>query len=444
MRRNVFVIGLDASNRELLERLPVADECRFHTLLDFSQLRGVDDFPIANLLGEGERRLDEFGESIDGICTCIDFPATEFAPLIGAKRGLPGPSLEGILACNHKYWSRVLQREGAPEAVPGFVAFDPYRDDPLHDIHLNYPFWIKPLNAFRSHLGFRINHPQDFHAALPAIREELPRLAQPLGTIMKYAHLPGEIAHAGAQIMLAEQILSGRLCTAEGYVYQGEPHVYGIVDSIRVPNRSSFARYQYPSALPAGVQRRMKDVAYRVMRSVGLQDNPFNMELFYDTPRDTIRVLEINPRVSQSHAPLFELVDGTSHLQVMVDLALGRRPSEPFGPSTSSDADRRMRAGRYGAAAKFFLRAYRDAVVEAVPTQEDIARLEAEAPGAVVHVLVEPGTRLSELADQDAYSYELAEVYLGARNARELQARWAFARESLPFGLSDPEEERWL
>lgn len=443
MPRNVFVVGLDDANRELLERLPAARECRFHTLLDFSRLRGVDHFPIEDLLDEGHRELQRADQPVDALCTCIDFPATEFVPLLGRDLGLPGPSLEGVLACNHKHWSRALQREAAPEAVPGFVAFDPYTDDPLADIDLNYPLWVKPLNAFRSHLGFRINHPQDFHAALPTIRAELPRLAEPLGAVMKLADLPADIAAAGAQLMIAEQILSGRLCTVEGYVHEGEPHVYGIVDSVRVPNRSSFARYQYPSSLPSDIQRRITDVTARVMRRVGLDQSPFNMELFYDAPRDSIRVLEINPRLSQSHAPLFELVDGTSHFQVMVDLALGRAPSAPFGGRLAPGHGKAERQGRFGVAAKFFLRAYRDAVVEAVPSADDVARVESQLPGAIVHVLVDAGARLSELADQDAYSYELAEVYLGARNHRELLAHWRWVRESLPFGLSDPEEEHW-
>ena len=442
MPQNVFVVGLDEANRQLLERLSADDDRRFHTLLDFSELRGVEEFPIDDLLAEGERQLTEFtsrGEPIDAICTCIDFPATEFVPLLGSRRGLRVPSLEGVLSCNHKLWSRELQREAAPEAIPGFSGFDPYVDDPLREIDVDYPMWIKPLNAYRSQLGFRINHPQDFHAALPTIREDLPRLAEPLETVMKRADLPHEIADAGARLMLAEEIISGRLCTVEGYVRDGDAVVYGIIDSVRVPNRSSFARYQYPSSLPGEIQRRIVDISTRVMRNMWLEDSPFNMELFYDAPRDQIRILEINPRISQSHAPLFELVDGVSHHEVMVDVALGCAPTGAFGPQAEPGSPGAPRKGTFGVAAKFFLRAYRDARVTAVPSDEDVVRLEAELPGTTVHVLVEEGAQLSELEDQDAYSYELAEIYLGASSHQELLARWRWARESLPFGLSDPD-----
>ncbi|QBI18150.1 ATP-grasp domain-containing protein [Egibacter rhizosphaerae] len=427
MPRNVFVIGLDEPNRALLELLPAARDCTFHPLLSFEELRGVEHFPIPELLAEAERRLDNFEGSIDAITTIIDFPATEFVPLLARPRGLHTPSLEGVLACNHKYWSRQLQEEAAPEAVPGYAILDPYGDDPLAATGLEPPIWVKPLNAFRSHLGFRINQPQDLYAALPVIREELPRLAAPFESVLKYADLPPRLAELGGKVCIAEQIISGRLCTVEGYVQHGVPHVYGIVDSVRAPNRSSFARYQYPSSLPPPVQRRIVDIAERVMTSIGLDHSPFNMELFYNARRDTIAVLEINPRLSQSHAPLFDLVDGVSHLQVMTDVALGRPPEMQSGQ------------GRYDIAAKFFLRAYRDARVTAVPSEQQIARIIERIPGTKISALVEESTQLSDLEDQDAYSFELAEVYLGARSNRELLARWHAVREELAFGLQDPD-----
>ena len=426
MSRNVFVIGLDDVNRELLQGIPAARECAFHPLVDFDELRGVETFPVVELLARAERDLDAFPGTVDAVTTCIDFPATEFVPLLGRRHGCPGPTIEGVLACNHKYWSRQLQREAAPEAVPDFAVLDPYADDPLAEVDLDPPMWVKPLNAFRSHLGFKINQPQDLYAALPVIRDELPRLAAPLDAVMKYAELPTEIERLGANVCLAEQIIAGRLCTVEGYVRGGQPRLYGIVDSVRAPNLTSFARYQYPSSLPPRVQRRVLDVAERVMARIGLDDCPFNMELFYNSRRDTLAVLEINPRISQSHAPLFHLVDGVSHHQVMVDVALGREPDMPH------------REGPYQVAAKFFLRAYRDARVTAVPSEHAIARLCERLPGTKIRVLVEEGLQLSDLEDQDAYSYELAEIYLGARSVRELLARWRAVREGLSFGLEDP------
>lgn len=86
-------------------------------------------------------------------------------------------------------------------------------------------------------------------------------------------------------------------------------------------------------------------------------------------------------------------------------------------------------------AAKFFLRSFEDAVVARVPDAARLAQLEGELPGAIVHVLVDEGTRLSELVDQDAYSYELAEVYLGASDQPGLLERWERCKQLLHFDL---------
>lgn len=423
MRRNVFVLGLDAFNRALLERAR-GDTCAFHELLSWDDLRGVEAFPIEELLRTAEDRLVNFGGTVDGIATFVDFPATEMVPLLARKVGVRAPSLEAALRCNHKYWSRLLQREVAPRSIPRFAAFDPYDDAALDRLGLEYPFWVKPVNAFRSHLGFRVGNRHEFAAAQQALRADLPRLAEPLEYVLRQAELPQEIAALGANACIAEEIISGRQCTVEGYVQHGQVHVYGVVDSIRESNRTSFARYQYPSTLPRQVRRRMAAITRRVVAHTGLDDSAFNVEFFYDARRRRYWLLEINTRISQSHAELFERVDGVSHHGVMVDVALGDPPHLP------------RRQGPFACAAKFFVRAFDDATVEHVPSPEKIRRIEETVPGAEVYVTVTEGTRLAELEDQDSYSYELAVIYLGASGPRDLLQRHRQCTDMLGFDLS--------
>ncbi|MGM9152378.1 hypothetical protein ACTFFW_05745, partial [Campylobacter jejuni] len=68
-----------------------------------------------------------------------------------------------------------------------------------------------------------------------------------------------------------------------------------------------------------------------------------------------------------------EKVDGVSHQQVTVDLALGQTPDMP------------SRQGEFAVAAKFFYRVFFvDATVTRVPSAEEIAALEREFPGALI------------------------------------------------------------
>ncbi len=422
---NIFVLGLNDASLRMLRRLPQAARYAFQPLLHHDELRGVEEFPVRDLLQVAQERLESFTGPVDAIVTLLDFPATELVPLLGRRYGTRAPTLEAVLKCNHKYWSRVLQQEVVPECVPPFAVFAPEAEEIADNLGLDYPYWVKPLNAFRSQLGFRVDRAQDLEAVLPQFRDELPRLAEPLEAFMKEAELPPEIAGLGAGIVLAEGLIGGRQCTVEGYVHRGRAHVYGVVDSVRAPNRSSFARYQYPSGLPGRVQHRVSELAIRVLEHLGYDDGCFNVEFFWERRHDQLWLVEINPRLSLSHCELFELVDGQSNAQVMIDLALGRRPSPPTGE------------GEARCAGKFFIRAFRHGRVQRAPTPDDVARAEAQGPGARISVHVESGIDLDELSNQDSYSYELATVRLGAPNERELLRRFARVSEALDFEIVD-------
>ena len=263
-------------------------------------------------------------------------------PLFRRHVGLPGPTLESVLKCEHKYWSRLVQAEVAAEHVPRFALVDPFADPRPALPDLAFPFWIKPIKAHSSKLGFRVCDRQDFEHALERTRAEIAHFADPMNAIMSHADLPDDIAEVHGGLCIAEAMISrGQQCTLEGYVFRGEPCVYGVIDSIRGPNRSSFARYEYPSSLPRAVRERMRLIACRVIARTGLDDSPFNMEFYWDRASDRLWLLEINARLSKSHFPLFTKVEGVAHAEVMIDVALGRRPEYP------------LRAGAFRHAAKF-------------------------------------------------------------------------------------------
>jgi hypothetical protein len=50
------------------------------------------------------------------------------------------------------------------------------------------------------------------------------------------------------------------------------------------------------------------------------------------------------------------------------------------------------------------------------------------------------GDRLSELTNQDSYSYELANIYVGAQDEAELIEKYQRCIRALPFEIDDEEE----
>ncbi|HKQ42962.1 MAG TPA: biotin carboxylase, partial [Pseudonocardia sp.] len=94
--------------------------------------------------------------------------------------------------------------------------------------------------------------------------------------------------------------------------------------------------------------------------------------------------------------------------------------------------------GPYDVAAKWFVRRTADGVARRVPTAEEVERVERSIPGCTVDVTVAVGDRLSELYDQDSYSYALGVVYLGADDEDELIRKYEQALEGLPFEFEEP------
>ena len=432
MTRNVFVIGLTEANAARLRRLRHVEDVVFHGLLDPATVYETENFNIPAMLEIAERQLSEHrnaGGTIDAIIGYSDFPVSTMLPLLAARFGTRMTTLESLLKCEHKYWSRVVQREVIPDHIPRFTAFDPFDDAALGAIGragLSFPFFVKPIKSSGSRLGFRIDNPEDFDYAIERFRAEIASISEPFQYVLDQARIPDDIRAVSGGHCMAEQVIGGRQCTLEGYVFQGEVVPYGVVDSIRYPQVLSFHHYLYPSRLPQRVQDRMAELTRSVMGHVGFDNCGFNIEYFWDEVQDRIWLLEINTRIAQSHCDLFEKVDGVSHQQVTVDIGLGRRPEMPH------------REGDYGVAAEFFYRVFfRDATVVRAPTPAEVESAAAKVPGCTVVSQVRAGMRLSDLPEQDAYSYAVACIWMGANKQASLLWNYERVLKSLDYEFGD-------
>jgi hypothetical protein len=428
----VFVLGLDDANLTELRAVPEAEKYRFHALLSLPELQ-EGDIPIADLLDKAREQLHAFEGEIGALVGYWDFPVSSMVPILCREFGLPGPRLRPIVTCEHKYWSRLEQRNAVPEVVPGFglVDLDNASEPPEG---LSYPMWLKPIKGFSSELAFQVSNDEEFTEAVDKISEGVERVGEPFQYVLEQLELPPEVAEAGPRHCLAEEAISGNQVATEGYVYQGDIHVYGVLDSVTYPDSSVFLRHQFPSQIPKPVCHQLSKITKKIIEQIGLDDATFSIEFFHDPKTDAVTVLEVNPRHSQSHAPLFDLVDGVPNHHVMLCLATGTDP----GPSSRD-------GGRYDVAAKCFLRHFRDGVVRRVPTDDELQRLHEQLPGVTATPIAQEGQRLSDLVAQDSYSYELADLVIGADSVEELERLYQRAVDELRFEIDevdhDPTEE---
>lgn len=421
MTQDIFVFGLDDFNRERLKSVRHAGSYRFHGLLDPSQVHEAKGFDFDALLTQADRQLRSVGGNVDGIVTFWDFPSSVIHAVLCKEHGLPGPSPESVGLATHKYWSRMMQLEVVPEHVPAFFAFDPFDPDSVRGLPLEYPFWVKPVQSYSGFLAFRVESPEGLEDRLREIRSRIDRYAQPFKAARRHLKAPVGAGNVDARWCIAEKPVRGHQCTVEGFVYRGHAETYGVVDSYRYPNDVSFHRYQYPTLLPGHVVQMIDRASCKVMKHLGYDMAAFNIEWFWDKDTQDLKILEINSRISQSHCDLFEKVDGCSNHEVPVKLAVGKRPQmEKY-------------EGAYEMAALVYIRRFQDGFVTRVPTRQEIRWAQERIPGTTIRLCVDRGMRLSEILDQDSYSYRLAYSHIGGKNEKEILRKAEMIERALPF-----------
>ena len=316
------------------------------------------------------------------------------AAILAQRRGLPGPSPDALLACQHKPTSRAIQRAVAPEATPRFAVLDGF-------VPFATPFFVKPVVGRLSQNACRIDDAGEL-AAL----EEIDRYTTRYGEIAALAGAAPESAHG----FLAEELLSGLEVTLEGYVHEGRVTTIGVTDSVKYAGTLSFERFEYPTILSEEREAELVDVAGRVMAALAFDGGFFNVE-FFVPDNGPAQIIEVNGRIASQFAPLVAGLHGRSTYEALVTLAGGEDPA--------------WRGGRPdGFGVSYVVRLFEDAFVEAVPDPDD-----------TVEVLVRPGLRLSEQGVNDSQSYRLAILYGFGETREEAVERCRARARALTFRL---------
>lgn len=336
--------------------------------------------------------------SFDAVISTDDYPGIIFASILAQQLGLCAPHPEHVLLCQHKYYSRQLQREYVPEAVPAFELLD---TQVIKKLSFDYPIFIKPVKSFFSAHAHRVE--SEYHLRT-LLQNPLPQnFFEPFNILLReYSTL-----RIPSHYFIAEQLLQGDQVTVEGFVLNKRTFILGIVDSIMHPGTISFARFDYPSGLPYEVQDRMHEITECVMRGIGFDNGFFNIEMMYNSTTDEIHIIEINPRMASQFSDLYEKVDGVNSYDILLAIALGNQPILC------------QRQGNYACAASFPLRIFENFKLRKVPTQHDLEKIYAVFPDTRIEIFVEQNKYLSDCL-QDGKSYRYALFNLGAQSKKEL------------------------
>jgi biotin carboxylase len=417
MKRVLLVFETDWDRRHLATNAP----WRADYLIDAPEPDDVDcpwDFDVPAFI---EEMVRTHRDRIHGVFSSSDYPGATAAAAIASRLGLPGSTAEQVIACSHKYYSRLTQQGAVPEATPAFALVDPNDPQPAID-SMSFPCFIKPVKGAFSVMSGRMNTPDDLRAFLarPATKEFLDG----------YVHIFNDLVRdlttldIGGSYFLAEEFLRGTQVTVDGFVFQGSVEVLGIVDSTMYPGTHSFGRFDYPSALSPKVQARMESITERAVLACGLENTMFNVELIYDARGDRVHIVEINPRLCGQFADLYEKVDGVNGYAVALSVATGVRPRLVRGD------------GRYRVATSFPLRTFRPVRATQVPGNEDFVRVAERFPGTLIWWECSEGQELADFESlEDGHSFRYGVVNVGGDTRADTTHRLDAIRDQLGYRL---------
>lgn len=159
----------------------------------------------------------------------------------------------------------------------------------------------------------------------------------------------------------------------------------------------------------------------------GRTHGQFNIEFCYDSEHERLGIVEINPRMASQFADLYEKVDGFNSYCLLLDLALGRRPTL------------RHRAGRHAAAASCVLRRFEDALVVKGPPHDELESIIQVHADVRIEVLASAGERLSQQL-QDGCSFRYGMVSVGGRSREDVLTVFDWCRQRAHSGPGDERE----
>ncbi|MEX0849246.1 MAG: ATP-grasp domain-containing protein [Candidatus Dependentiae bacterium] len=419
MKKNILVVCPKDRDRQELKQFNDKYNIQFHPF-DTTQFRSFIYKKKAGNAINSANIVDDIifyikKHNIDGILSSDDYPGSLFASIAAQECNLVAPTPNSIILCQHKYLSRLMQKKYVRQAAAHAQLLEYTKAYTAQDVP-PFPFFIKPIKACHSVGAQRIGSIDELVTYLK--NNNFPHeFSDPLDWAIKKYTQYNVPSHA----CIAEEYLDGTIqVTIEGYAFNGQIQMRGIVDSIMYPGTISFARFEYPSQLHDEVQKRMANISKHFMQQIGFNNGLFNIELMYNDKTDAIHIIEVNSRMASQYADIYEKVDGTNTYEIALSIAVGKNPKV------------KKQKGIYKTAASFPMRIFNDALVRSVPDNNEIQKVKNRFEQTRISIVAQPGQHLSDCL-QDGHSYRYCMLHLGAKNHSELLLKFKTCQKMLHF-----------
>ena len=292
-------------------------EHRFH-LLD-APLNPRTPSPELDLLAYTDQCRDYIkAHSIDAIFYSRDV-ADIVAAVLCEEFGFPGPSVESVFLCLHKYYGRQYE--------PHPVRCDPIDLADEQPAVTRYPCYLKPPWLNLGILGFKLDSADDLQRALAVARREYPAWS-PLYLPFFERYIDCEkFSLASREIMLVEDFVEGPQVTVEGWVANAQPALWAITDTNTYPGTRIIDNFSLPSRHPAHIKEMLAQQALEAISNIGLDNGFFNIEFWCHD--NAVTLTEVNGRAATCFYNLYRRCLGACIYEAGLRLAGGQSPPPP-------------------------------------------------------------------------------------------------------------------
>ncbi|NES76143.1 MULTISPECIES: SMP-30/gluconolactonase/LRE family protein [unclassified Okeania] len=251
------------------------------------------------------------------------------AAIVCEKLNLFGPRFESVVQCFHKFYARKIDSYAPGYSVVQWENEGKLTIDEQILTKLKFPLFVKPVCSSYGMFCGKINKPEQ----LPELCNNLAKNYQPwwqMYQVLFQEFIDSRkypLATTSQVPLLVEEMVSGQPLTCDGFVYQGQVHFVGLVDTLEAED-GSVDCYIFPAQVSCKQQQNIYARVTNFIQDSGLDNSFFSAE-FWLQGQDTPILIEINARMSATFGFLYQQSLNFNLPKAALKLAQGICPQAP-------------------------------------------------------------------------------------------------------------------
>lgn len=379
MQKKRILFLCDASDTEIVDK-SFAWQNEFEPHIE--TFERILDYGVAAYLQRSIELIRENPEMYQGIVGTHDSSAI-LASILAEQTNHVGTPVQSVVNTQNKYLCRRIQQQLVPEHTPKFcLALDYLQNSSL----LREPFFIKPVRSNISFGAHQVNSAEELQFYIGQESRDIARYNQyyldALGLLIEYQN---PLNLETCNNFLCEELIYGDQVTVDGFIYQGQVHIFGLTKACYYPGTNSFSHHVFPYSFSPDLDAKINDTLRRLMPALGMNNTFFNVELRAEPENNTFKIIEVNSRIAFQFAKTIQAVRGFDPLHLLCELAVNRFPRLKNRTEES-----------FSYCYNFEMHSFSDQRILRTPTQSGYTQIQMLYPEVHIRNLIQEHSNLSD------------------------------------------------